>query len=119
MESATCLGFVVGTFGGVTDNCALCTSCETHTDPPGWGGAWATWYERPIASKARTWCTGNWNSDWNNRLSPRSVTQCQQSCLESATCLGFVVGTYGGVKDNCALCTSSETHTDPPGWGGA
>lgn len=58
------------------------------------------------------YCNGNWESDWAKRTT-QSVDECKTGCEASASCLGIVVGTYDGVSNTCAQCTSmtdSQAH---------
>ena len=53
--------------------------------------------------------------DWGANLEARTVASldaCKASCIGSSTCVGVAVGSYGGVDDNCILCTNSNLTSD-------
>ena len=62
--------------------------------------------------KKKKYCNANWGADWAARTE-KSLADCKASCIASPSCSAITVGKYGGVANNCVLCTS----TDPSKFG--
>ena len=49
-----------------------------------------------------------WVTAWSTNTI-KTLEQCRAQCLADASCTGIVTGTFVGVANNCAMCTSRST----------
>ena len=54
-----------------------------------------------------SYCNINWGADWKRKMI-KTVDDCKASCENTADCTTIVHGTYGGISNNCALCTDNN-----------